>query len=98
MLAPMKLMITLEFGSTAAVEISVFQGLLLVKGRNPFRFAPCPVLIALQAELLFPPGAPEPFPEPLLPPEDWPEPAADPPPQPASPSVTSSKQMMGIFN
>jgi hypothetical protein len=39
------------------------------------------VLIALHAELLFPPAPPEPFPEPKpLDPESLPEPGADPPP------------------
>src|SRR6516225_5995320 len=57
-------MIEFEFGSTAADEMSVFQRLLLVKGINPLRLAPCPVDIPLQARL--PP--PVPFPLPPVPP------------------------------
>ena len=54
-------MIAFEFGSTGAEEISVFHKLLLVKGRKPFRLAPCPVDITLQVRL--PPPVPPWFPE-----------------------------------
>lgn len=56
MLDPMKLMMAFEFGSTAALEMSVFHALPAGKGRKPFRLAPWPVLIPLHA-LEFP----EPF-------------------------------------
>lgn len=46
--APMKLMIAVEFGSTAAEEISLFHKLSAGNGTNPFRLALCPRLIALQ--------------------------------------------------
>jgi len=49
MLEPMKLMIALEFGSTQELEMSVFQRLVEVNGRNPFKLPPTPVLITLQA-------------------------------------------------
>ena len=42
-------MMALEFASTGEPEISLFQGLSLAKGMNPFRLAPCPMLMALQA-------------------------------------------------
>src|SRR6185295_7012714 len=68
-LDPMKLMMADEFGSTAAPEISWFQRLALLKGRNPLRLAPWPALIALQALWLLPPPLPpEPMLEPLSPP------------------------------
>jgi hypothetical protein len=44
----MKLMILAEFGSTAAVEISVFHRLLAGNGTKPLRLAPWPKLIPLQ--------------------------------------------------
>ena len=75
-LDPMKLMMADEFGSTAAPEISWFQRLALLKGRNPLRLAPWPALIALQALWLLPP--PEPLPPPL-PPEPMLEPLSPPP-------------------
>jgi hypothetical protein len=65
-------MIAFEFGSTGADEISVFHRLLLVKGRKPFRLAPCPVDITLQERLL--PPVPPLLPEvPELDPTDPPE-------------------------
>jgi hypothetical protein len=45
----MKLMIAPELGSTGEAEMSVFHKFAGVKGRNPFRLAPTPVPIALQA-------------------------------------------------
>src|ERR1039458_6368036 len=45
---PMKLMIAFEFGSSGALEMLVFQRLLVGKGMNPFKLAPCPRLIRLQ--------------------------------------------------
>src|SRR5580700_11955931 len=48
-LAPMKLMIAAEFGSTVAFAIFKFHKLSAGKGRNPLRLPPCPKLIALQA-------------------------------------------------
>ena len=65
-------MISFEFGSTGADEISVFHRLLLVKGRKPFKLAPWPVDIPLQARLPppVPPGLPVvPEVEPTDPPE-----------------------------
>src|SRR5215813_1983451 len=70
-------MIVLEFASTGAAEMSVFQRLLLVNGTNPLRLAPWPVAITLQERFpppvppLFPPPPPEPPlpPEPPVPPE-----------------------------
>lgn len=49
MLGPIKLMMAFELGSTAAPEMSVFQALPAGNGRNPFRLAPCPVLMPLHA-------------------------------------------------
>ena len=53
--APMKLMIALEFGSTGAEEMSLFQRLSAGNGTNPFRLALCPRLIPLQALACVPP-------------------------------------------
>src|ERR1700735_22652 len=47
--APMKLIIAAEFGSTVAFAIFWFHALSAGKGRNPLRLPPCPRLIALQA-------------------------------------------------
>jgi len=81
--APMKLMIALEFESTGDPETSWFQRLSLPKGRNPLRLAPCPVLIALQALWVAPePDPPEPEPPEPLPPDPLPEPF---PPEPEPP-------------
>lgn len=49
-LAPMKLMMAAEFGSTGADEISLFQRLSDGNGTKPLRLASCPALITLQAE------------------------------------------------
>lgn len=49
-LAPIKLMMAAEFGSTGADEISSFHKLSARKGTNPLRLASCPALIALHAE------------------------------------------------
>jgi hypothetical protein len=73
----MKLMMASEFESTGEAEISSFQRLVLLNGRKPFRLAPWPVFMALQAVWLLPlePDPPEllppdpPLPDPLLPPE-----------------------------
>src|SRR5215470_2686648 len=43
--APMKLIMLAEFGSTGAVEMSVFHKLEPGNGTNPFRLAPCPTLM-----------------------------------------------------
>jgi hypothetical protein len=51
----MKLMIAAELASTAAEEMSWFQGLSAGNGRNPFRLALCPRLIPLQLGGEFPP-------------------------------------------
>jgi hypothetical protein len=40
-----------ELESTAAAEISVFHGLLLLNGTNPPKLAVCPAFITLQARL-----------------------------------------------
>ncbi len=79
MVGPMKLMIALELASTGEPEISLFQRVSLAKGTNPFRLAPCPALMALQALWLLPPE-PDPPPEPLPPPDPLPlpEPELDP--------------------
>src|SRR5438477_13189003 len=45
---PMKLMMFAELASTCAVEMSVFHRLVDGKGTKPFKFAPCPRLIAAQ--------------------------------------------------
>lgn len=63
---PMKLMMALEFGSTGELDTSLFHRLAEVNGRNPFKLAPIPVPIALQAVLWPPPALPLP---PLEPPE-----------------------------
>src|SRR5581483_3764713 len=84
-LEPMKLIMALELGSTCAAEMPVFQGLLLLNGRNPFRLPPWPVLLTLQAPLL-PPVPEPPFPE--FPPGDGR--AASPPPQPERTSKNNS--------
>jgi hypothetical protein len=47
----MKLMIAAELGSTGELEMSVFHRFAEVNGRNPFRLAPTPVPIALQASV-----------------------------------------------
>ena len=74
---PMKLlMMVAEFGSTGAVEMSVFQALLLLNGTNPPRLAPCPVVMTLQARLGFEPS--------VLPVPPPPGDAFVPPPQAAS--------------
>ena len=76
----MKLMMALEFGSTGEPEISWFQRLSLPKGRNPFRLALWPVLMALQALWVAPePDPPEPEP---LPPDPLPLPPDPLPPLP----------------
>jgi hypothetical protein len=51
----MKLMIALEFASTGAEEMSLFQRLSAGNGTNPFRLALCPRLIPLQLGGGFPP-------------------------------------------
>ena len=72
----MKLMIAVEFGSTGAEEISVFQALSAGNGTKPLRLPPCPVVKALHAALgLPPPGEPPDEPE-----DEPPEPPALPPP------------------
>jgi hypothetical protein len=93
-------MMAAEFASTGALEMSVFHRLSLAKGRNPFRLAPWPRLMALHA--LGDPLPPEPPPDPPLPPEPPPEPppgllppgcvelAATPPPQPIASKVRAS--------
>src|ERR1700760_4699362 len=53
--------IVLEFGSTGAAEISVFQRLVVENGRKPFRLAPCPTDIPLHASLLLPVPPPGPI-------------------------------------
>ena len=53
MLDPMALMIASEFGSTGELETSAFQRLSLENERNPFKVEFCPVLITLQAPLLW---------------------------------------------
>ena len=77
-------MMEFEFGSTGAAEMSVFQRLLPVKGRKPFRLAPAPVDITSQVRCPLPvppPLPPEPpEPDPLEPPDvagafDEPQPA-----------------------
>src|SRR5260370_28606870 len=60
-------MMVLEFGSTGAEEMSVFQRLLLEKGTNPCRLAVWPVDITLHARLLPPVPPPEPPVPPLFP-------------------------------
>ena len=55
MVEPMKLMIAVELESTAAEEMSWFQGLAEEKGRNPFRLAPWPIDIWLQPEACWDP-------------------------------------------
>jgi hypothetical protein len=47
-LAPMKLMIASELGSTEALEMSWFHALSAGKGMKPFKLAPRPRLIPLQ--------------------------------------------------
>src|SRR5580704_9817256 len=47
--APMKLMIAAEFGSTVALATFWFHKLSAGKGRKPFRLAPCPTLTPLHA-------------------------------------------------
>src|ERR1700736_4654647 len=79
----------LEFASTGAVEISVFQGLLVEKGTNPPRLAFWPRTICEQ-EVVDPPVPPPEPPEPPDPPEPFPAPppAADMPPlQPSSETI-----------
>jgi hypothetical protein len=66
----MKLIIALEFESTGALEMSWFHALSAGKGTKPFRLAPTPVDMMLQA-LFWPPVPPVP-PEPPLPPEPFP--------------------------
>ena len=61
----------------------MFQRLSVAKGTNPFRLAPCPVLMALQALWLPPPDPP--LPEPLPLPDPLPEPVPLPEPEPVSP-------------
>ena len=88
-----------ELASTGALEMSLFHKLSLANGMNPFKLAPCPTLMALQA-LLLPWPPPEPLPEPLPPepdplpplepPEEGPELAAVPPPHPASAKLRAS--------
>lgn len=103
MLGPMKLIMAAELASTEALEISVFQRLSLANGRNPFRLAPCPALMALHALLLGLPPPPEGLLPPELPPlpdeEDWLEFAA-PPPQPerAIPNTHSSAPLSILEN
>src|SRR5271170_211732 len=58
----MKLIIAVEFGSTGALETSVFHRLSLGKGTNPLRLPPCPTVIALQADGAGPPPPPPPPP------------------------------------
>ena len=69
-------MIELEFESTGAPEISVFQGLLFGKGRNPPRLEFCPSTICWQ-EVVVPPVPPLP-PDPPEPPD---------PPDPPDPEL-----------
>jgi hypothetical protein len=70
--------------STGAVEMSVFQRLLLLNGRKPPRLAFCPNVICRQ-EVLEPPVPPPPDPpEPPGPPDSEPpefEPFPEPPPE-----------------
>jgi hypothetical protein len=83
---PMKFMMALECESTGEPEISWFQRLSLPKGRNPFRLALWPVLMALQALWVAPePDPPEPEPPEPLPPDPLPLPPDPLPPEPAPP-------------
>jgi hypothetical protein len=84
-------MMELEFTSTGALEISVFQRLLDEKGRNPPRLAFWPRIICEQ-EFVEPPV---PAPDPPDPPEP-PEPAPFPPPPPVAdmPPLQPSNEMI----
>src|SRR5579863_4054245 len=82
----MKLMIASEFGSTAALETFWFQALSLGNGTKPFKLAPWPVEMTLQALFCDPP--PPPVPPPLPPPDC--DPPDETPLQPASISESST--------
>lgn len=82
-------MIELEFESTGAVEMSVFQRLFAEKGRNPPRLALWPRTICWQ-EVVVPPVPPDP-PLPPEPPEPDPFPA--PPPVDDMPPLQPSKEI-----
>src|SRR5271157_1830791 len=82
---PMKVMMAAELGSTADVEMSWFHALPAGKGRKPFRLAPWPRLMLLQALELLPP-LPGPVP-PLL--------ALEPPPT-LQPAINSKRSRMNV--
>jgi len=80
----MKLMMAVELGSTADAEMFWFQALSAGKGRKPFRLAPWPSPMLLQALELLPP-----LPGPIGPPL----PALEPPPT-LQPAISNGRSRM----